>query len=162
MKSNAPSYIENTFRRCIEVLRSVGNMEQYESAKGEILLVVKNAIKELKRRNVRLQELIYSTKLYHDPAEKITSAVLPQAYQCAKQLIDSGAELKRGDVVRFIKVRPFNYQGRRFTVKPAANVNTISEINAEDYIRNLLTSLEQTFKPMRIWLEQGSKLSDWF
>jgi DNA polymerase elongation subunit (family B) len=111
---------------------------------------------------VHVQELVYSTKLYHDPVEKSTSAILPQAYQCAKQMIDSGEAIKRGDVVHFIKVRSFNYQGRKFTVKPVAEVRNASEINIEDYVRNLSTSLEQTFKPMGIQLEQGAKLSDWF
>lgn len=162
VKSNAPHFIKNTFRRCIEVLRSVRNMEQYESAKEEVMFVVKNAMKELRRRDVNLQELVYSTKLYHDPAERVTSTTLPQAYQCAKQMIDRGEDVKRGAVVQFIKVKPFNYQGRKFTVKPVASVKSVAEINVEDYIRNLTTSLEQTFKPMKIQLEQGAKLSDWF
>jgi DNA polymerase elongation subunit (family B) len=162
VKSNAPNFIQNTFRRCVEVLRSVRNIEQYESAKKEILQVVKDAKDELRRRNVRFQELVYSTKLYHDPVEKSTSAILPQAYQCARQMIDGGEAVKRGDVIRFVKVRPFNYQGRKFTVKPVTEVKNASEINIEDYIRNLSTSLEQTLKPMGIQLEQGSKLSDWF
>ncbi|UCD97076.1 MAG: hypothetical protein JSV35_03235 [Candidatus Bathyarchaeota archaeon] len=162
VKSNAPDFIQNTFRRCVEVLRSVRNMEEYELAKSEILQVVKDAKDELRRRNVHLQELVYSTKLYHDPVEKSTSAILPQAYQCAKQMIDGGEVVKRGDAVRFVKVRPFNYQGRKFTVKPVTEVKNASEINIEDYIRNLSTSLEQIFKPMGIQLEQGAKLSDWF
>lgn len=52
--------------------------------------------------------------------------------------------------MQFVKVKPFNYQGRRFTVKPTDHLINSHEINVEDYIRNLKTALNQTFKPMNI------------
>jgi hypothetical protein len=52
--------------------------------------------------------------------------------------------------MHFIKVKPFNYQGRKFTVKPTEQVKSLHEINLEDYVRNLRTALNQTFKPMNI------------
>jgi DNA polymerase elongation subunit (family B) len=65
-------------------------------------------------------------------------------------MIDSGKNVKEGDVVNFIKVKPFTYQGREFTVKPADQVKNAADINVEDYIRNLTTALNQTLKPMGI------------
>jgi len=52
--------------------------------------------------------------------------------------------------MHFVKVKPFNYQGRRFTVKPTEHVESLNEINVEDYVRNLKTALNQLFKPMSI------------
>jgi hypothetical protein len=76
-----------------------------------------------------------------------------QPYQCALQLIDAGKKLRRGDVVSFIKVKPFKYKGKTFTVRPAEVVTGLNDINPEDYARNLLTALNQVFDPMGIKLE---------
>jgi hypothetical protein len=65
--------------------------------------------------------------------------------------------------VNFIKVKPFTYQGREFTVKPAERVQNAAEINVEDYVRNLTTALNQTLKPMGIDFksETEQKITDW-
>jgi len=52
--------------------------------------------------------------------------------------------------MHFVKVKPFNYQGRRFTVKPIDHLNNFREINVDNYMRNLITALNQVFKPMNI------------
>jgi len=125
--------------------------------------VVNEAVKRLRERNINLGDLVYSVQLYHDPNERASATnIMPQAYQCAMQLMDAGEELSRRDIVHFIKVRPFNYKGKTFTVKPAKQVKSLAEINVEDYIRNLTTALEQTFEPMGIKLEREVKLTDWF
>ena len=90
----------------------------------------------------------YPVRLHEDPQEKRDEAAIHQPYQCALQLIDSGKPVQRGDTVNFVKVRPFNYSGRIFTVKPIESVKDIREVNVEDYVRNLRTALNQTFKPM--------------
>jgi hypothetical protein len=61
-----------------------------------------------------------------------------------------GKSVKRGDLMHFIKVKAFNYNTKRFTVKPTELVKNIHEINVEDYVRNLKTALNQTFEPMNI------------
>jgi uncharacterized protein YqjF (DUF2071 family) len=59
--------------------------------------------------------------------------------------------------MHFVKVNPFLYQGRRFTVKPTEYVKRFGEINIMDYIRNLRTALNQIFKPMNITFSDQSK-----
>lgn len=163
IKSNAPNFIQQVFRDCVKVLSHVKNMEHYVLAKKEIVTVVHEAIKKLRERKVNLEDLIYSVQLYYDPNERTNiTKIMPQPYQCALQLIDAGEKLSRRDTVHFIKVKPFNYKGRTFTVKPAIYVKSLAEINIEDYIRNLTTALEQTFEPMDIKLEKDTKLTDWF
>lgn len=132
-------------------------------AKAKMVAIVQKAMQDLRDRKVELKDLVYSVKLYHDPKEKLESKVLPQPYQCAAQLIDSGKEVKQRDTVSFIKVKPFTYRGRQFTVKPADKVQSAAEINVEDYIRNLTTALNQTFKPMDISfeIEVETKIIDW-
>jgi len=163
IKSNAPNFIQQVFRDCIKVLSHVRNMEQYVSAKGEIVTLVHDAIRKLRDREVKLEDLVYSIQLYYDPNERLGATnIMPQPYQCALQLIDAGEKLGRRDTVHFIKVKPFSYKGKTFTVKPVSHVKNLAEINVEDYIRNLTTALEQTFEPMDIKLERDTKLTDWF
>jgi hypothetical protein len=49
-----------------------------------------------------------------------------------------------------VKVKPFQYRGKNFTVKPTEQVRDFHEVNVDDYVRNLRTALNQTFKPMNI------------
>ncbi len=164
IKSNSPNFIQNVFQHCVKELSQVKNAKEYESAKARIVKVVQRAIRDLRNGKVDLKDMVYSVKIYHDPVEKLRSKVLPQPYQCVAQLIADGKPVKRRDVVTFIKVNPFDFKGRRFTVKPAEHVRSVSEINVEDYIRNLTTALNQTFEPMNIKfdVEKERKISDWF
>ncbi|MFQ5836658.1 MAG: hypothetical protein ACE5HG_02280, partial [Candidatus Bathyarchaeia archaeon] len=142
----------------------VKNAQEYELSKERIIKIVQRAIRDLRNGNFDLKDMVYSVKLYHDPVEKLRSKVLPQPYQCAAQLIAAGKAVKKRDTVTFIKVKPFDFKGRRFTVKPVEHVRSVSEINVEDYIRNLTTALNQTFEPMNIKfeVEKEMKISDWF
>ncbi|MFP3984634.1 MAG: DNA polymerase domain-containing protein [Candidatus Bathyarchaeia archaeon] len=163
IKSNAPKFVQNVFRDCVEVLSHVKNMKEYAKAKKKVAAVVHDAIKKLQRREVNLGDLIYSVQLYYDPNERTSATnVMPQPYQCALQLIDTGEKLDRRDTVHFIKVKPFNYKGKTFTVKPVGHIRSLAEVNVDDYIRNLNTALEQTFEPMGIELKKEVKLTEWF
>ncbi|MCW4021312.1 MAG: hypothetical protein NWF14_08815, partial [Candidatus Bathyarchaeota archaeon] len=112
--------------------------------------VVKNAIEELMTGKVSLKDLEYVVRIHEDPIEKMGEKALHQPYQCAIQHIDSGRTVNKGDMVRFVKVMPFSYRGRTFTVKPTEQVSDLAQINKEDYIRNLRTALNQALKPMNM------------
>jgi len=159
IKSNEPKYINDVFQRCVGELSTVKNQEEYTQARKKIKAIVLKAVSDLKNRKVWLEDLTYSVRLYFDPNEKIDDMkTAHQPYQCAQQLIDAGKKLKRGDTVSFIKVKPFKYKEKIFTVKPAEFVTNLAEINTEDYVRNLLTALKQTFKPMSIELETEKEM----
>jgi hypothetical protein len=161
IKSNAPGFIQHVFRDCVKALSDVTTAQQYASAKKEILVLVEKAVKKLRDRRVNLEALVYSVKLYYDPTQRATNT-MPQPYQCAVQLMDAGEKLKRGDTVRFVKVNSFSYKGKPFTVRPIEHVKSMTEINVEDYVRNLRTALRQTFEPMNLTLEKDQKLTNWF
>ena len=159
IKSNSPGYINKVFKRCIMELSDVRNPEQFVQAKERISCAVQKSIAELKRREVRLEDLVYSVRLYFDPNEKVEDMkTAHQPYQCALQLMDAGKKLKRGDVVSFVKVKPFKYKGRSFTVKPVEAVTSLTEINSGDYARNLLTAMNQVFEPMGINLDMEKEV----
>jgi len=164
IKSNSPKFIQKVFQDCVKELSGVKTLEGYESAKKRIFRVFLRVTKELKQHNIRLEDLVYSVKLNSDPKERSDVEMTPQPYQCAIQLLDRGEKVDRYDTVHFIKVNPFNYKGKTFTVKPTEHVKSLEEINVEDYIRNLTTALQQTFSQMGIkpQRKQEAKITDWF
>jgi DNA polymerase elongation subunit (family B) len=164
IKSNSPGYINKVFQECVKELSNVKSMDTFELAKERIAEAVAKAVADLRGRRIELKDLNYYVRLYFDPNEKTAQLkTAHQPYQCALQLIDAGKRLNRGDTVSFIKVKPFEYKGRAFTVKPAEFVTSVSQINVEDYVRNLLTALNQTFEPMGIKLksEEKAEISRW-
>jgi DNA polymerase elongation subunit (family B) len=164
IKSNSPIFIQNVFRNCVEEMADVKNQADFEMAKERIQRIVGKAIEDLKAGRVSLKDLEYPVELHEDPHEKMREPVLHQPYQCAFQLIDSGKSVQRGDIVNFVKVKSFTYRGRTFTVKPTERLRNFQEVNVEDYVRNLRTALNQTFKPLdlrfREEAEKRSTLSD--
>lgn len=160
IKSNSPPFIQNVFTNCVKELKDVRNWAEFEAAKKRIRSVVDSAVDGLKAEKVPFSDLEYTVKLHFDPSERTAEAAqLHQPYQSAVQLVDIGRRIGKGDVISFIKVRPFIYQGRTFTVKPTELVKSFREVNTEDYIRNLRTALGQTFKPMGISFEERKEAS---
>jgi DNA polymerase elongation subunit (family B) len=157
IKSNSPDFICNVFENCIKELTTVKNRSELVEAKHKIKVIVQNAIEDLVRGEIPIKDLEYSVVIHDDPGEKVKGNSIHQPYQCAIQLLDSGKKVRKGDEMHFVKVSPFLYQGRRFTVKPTEYVKSFSEINVMDYVRNLRTALNQTFKPMNISFSDQSK-----
>jgi DNA polymerase elongation subunit (family B) len=157
IKSNSPEFIFKVFDECIQELTTVTNKFEFNKAKRKIKAIVQDAIDDLVLGKIPIEELEYSVKIHDDPKEKLKGASLHQPYQCAIQLMDSGKSVKKWDKMHFVKVKPFNYRGRRFTVKPTDHIKRLSEINVLDYIRNLRTALNQTFEPMGITINAFEK-----
>lgn len=163
-KSNAPAYISNTFQKCVMELANVRNQADFERATKRIKETVRKAIADLRNGKIQMEDLAYSVKLFFDPNEKLQDMKsVHQPYQCAQQLIDAGKKLERWTTVAFVKVKPFKYKGRTFTVKPVELARNLRELNVKDYVRNLLTALNQTFESMGIVLEMEREptISDW-
>ncbi|MBN2236135.1 MAG: hypothetical protein JW729_01160 [Bacteroidales bacterium] len=157
IKSNSPKFIHNVFDQCIQELTTVTNKPEFNKAKQKIKTIVQKTIDDLVLGKIPIENLEYSVKIHDDPKEKLEGASIHQPYQCAIQLMDSGKTVKKWDEMRFVKVKPFNYKGKKFTVKPTDHIKRLSEINLLDYIRNLRTALNQTFEPMGISINANEK-----
>ncbi|MCW4021023.1 MAG: DNA mismatch repair protein MutH, partial [Candidatus Bathyarchaeota archaeon] len=157
IKSNSPPFIQNVFMDCVRELVKVRNWAEFEAAKRNLRRVGKKAISNLELGKIPLEELAYTVRLHFDPSERPVEEVLHQPYQCAVQLLSSGRKVHKGDAVSFVKVKPFNFGGRTFTVKPVEIVRDVREINVDDYVRNLRTALSQTFKPMNVSFKEEPK-----
>ena len=155
-KSNSPRFFQRTFQDCLAKL-SEGRRSphDFEEVKRQVPAVVEGAIRELRHGKVELSDLEYRVELRDDPQEKLEARTLPQPYQAAWLMLKEGKKLQVGEVVGFVKVHPFRFQGRQLTVKPTSQTN-LQEINADDYVRNLYSSLSQTFQPMGITLEKAA------
>jgi len=152
-KSNSPRFFLTIFQDCLKVLAAGrGSPQEFERAKERVQTVVSEALQKLKKGQVPLKDLEYKVEIRDDPAEKSTARAIPQAYQAAVLLLDRGVRIHRGEEVGFVKVRPFKHRGRYFTVKPFTQA-TATEVNIDDYVRNLTSSLQQTFEPMGIQLK---------
>jgi len=149
LKSNSPRLVQKVFMRCVKELTEVRNWAELEMAKERIRRTVDKAIEDLKAGRLPLEDLEYSVRLHFNPYEKgVHAEALHQPYQCAVQLLDSGLRVDIGEEVRFVKVKPFKYRGKTFTVKPTALVRGFHEVNVDDYVKSLISALNQTFKPM--------------
>jgi DNA polymerase I len=159
-KSNSPQFFQRTFEKCLVKL-SEGRQSpvDFELAKQQVPDVVREAIRQLRAGKVDLADLEYRVELREDPQEK-SRKTLPQAYQAAWLLSKVGKKASRREIVGFVKVHPFRFDGRQFTVKPTLQTS-LGEINIDDYVRNLVSSLSQSFEPMGIGLDTAeAKLSD--
>ena len=157
VKSNSPGFIYKVFDDCVKELIEVKNDSEFKKAKSKIRIIVQNAIDDLFLGNIPVEDLEYSVVIHDDPKEKINAKAIHQSYQCALQLLDSGKNVKKRDEMHFVKVKPFKYKGRKFTVKPTEYVKNFREVNVLDYIRNLKTALNQTFEPMGISIDDFRK-----
>lgn len=149
VKSNSPRFFQNVFNDCVQELAEVRGPREFEEAKRHVITVYEHAISDLMERKFELADLAYRVEIHEAPEEKASSKVIPQPYQAARILRDRGVLLKEWDTVSFIKVKPYRYENRTFSVKPAETVSA-SEVNVEDYVRTLRLALSQVFQPMGI------------
>ncbi len=159
-KSNSPQFFQRTFEKCLTTL-SQGRQSptDFELAKQKLPDVAREAIRQIRAGEVDLADLEYRVELREDPQEK-SQKTLPQAYQAAWLLSKTGKKASRGEIMGFVKVHPFRFEGRKLTVKPTLQTS-LREINVDDYVRNLISSLSQSFAPMGISLDKTeAKLSD--
>ena len=151
-KSNSPRFFLKTFQDCLAILgKGRTSAQEFEAAKLGTRAVVNNALSSLRQGKIPLADLEYRVELREDPRKMINARTLPQPYQAAVLAAESGQNVSRRQEVGFVKVRPFKHGGRTFTVKPTAQAKP-AEVNVDDYVRNLLSLLDQTFEPMGIRL----------
>ncbi len=151
-KSNSPRFFLETFQNCVLSLSQGRNsLQSFNEAKKKVQDIVTESLTRLRRGKVPLEDLEYRVELREDPVAKSQARTLAQPYQAALLLRENGQLVSKRRGIGFVKVRPFKHKGRTFTVKPLSLVS-IGEVNVEDYIRNLTTSLAQTFEPMGIKL----------
>jgi len=160
-KSNSPRFFQQTFEQClIQLAKGRHSPSEFETTKQKLPEIVNEAVRELRQGKVNLIDLEYSVELREEPLEKFASKRLAQLYQAAWLLDKQGKRPDRGDTIGFVKVLPFRSQGRNFGVKPT-NQADLKEIDVNDYVLSLQSSLAQVFDPMNVKLKlNASSLAD--
>jgi DNA polymerase elongation subunit (family B) len=160
-KSNSPRFFQETFQQCLtQLARGRRSPSEFETAKQRLPEIVNEAVQRLRSRSISLADLEYCVELREEPQEKFASKRLAQPYQAAWLLMKLGKTPTQGESIGFVKVLPFRFQGRQFTVKPTSQANP-KEIDVDDYAVSLYASLSQVFEPMNIKLKTNlASLSD--
>jgi DNA polymerase I len=148
-KSSTPSRFREIFLESVKPLAGIDTPKKLDEAAPEIVDVLHREITRLRRRIFTIKELEYRVKVWKADKERGKNAVLAQPYQALQQLRDKGVKVKKRAEIGFVKVNPFRYGSRTFTVKPTP-MATKEEIDINDYIRKLEMAFEQVLVPLGI------------
>jgi len=148
-KSNTPKFVRNVLAETAQELAKIGSQGDIPEAKNRVYKILKEREKDLLNRRFNVEDMAFNVILHKEPSEMVQSNVLPQTYQCAIQMVDSGSNLRRGQTVTFAKVKAFNYRGRKFSVKPI-NIVRKEEVNIPEYVSNMYSLMAQILEPLGI------------
>ncbi|HTY74546.1 MAG TPA: DNA-directed DNA polymerase I [Candidatus Nanoarchaeia archaeon] len=143
-KKHIPIFIKNAFNQMKERLAQVKNPEDFEKAKKDIAEIVKERYMTLKRREWKdMNELAFSVVLGEEVAHYTKTT--PQHVKAAKILQESGAELRAGDLIRFVKTKSPQSAN---SSKPDPHVKPVelarkNDIDVEKYIAYLHSTFDQ-------------------
>jgi DNA polymerase I len=134
-KRHVPVFIKKAFDRMKQRLATVKNPSDFEKAKKDIADIVRDCYMKLKRREwENLDELAFNVVLGEE-LDHYTKTT-PQHVKAAKILQESGAQLRAGDLIRFVKII------RHPHVKPV-ELASKDEIDADKYIAYLQSTFDQ-------------------
>jgi DNA polymerase I len=145
-KKHIPIFIKNAFNQMKERLARVKNPEDFEKAKKDITEIVRDRYMRLKRREWQdSAELAFSVVLGED-LERYTKTT-PQHVKAARILKESGADLKAGDLIRFVKtVRPPH-------VKPV-ELASKNEVDVDKYVAYLHSTFDQVLDALGLSFDE--------
>ena len=155
-KRHTPKFLKNAFYEMIDKLSEVESKEEFEKIKGEIKNIVKKCYLKLKNREYSLEDLAFSIVISKSP-ERYTKTT-PQHVKAAQLLMEKGIDIKRGDLITFVKV--VGETG----VKPVS-LASINEIDSQKYVEYIDSIFDQVFDPMDIDFQEligATKLEKFF
>jgi DNA polymerase I len=134
-KKHIPIFIKDAFNQMKGRLAQVKNPEDFEKARKDIANIVRERYNVLKRREwADNSELAFHVVLGDDLASYTKTT--PQHVKAAKILVQSGKELRAGDLISFVKVTSKDH------VKPV-ELASRNEIDTEKYIAYLQSTFDQ-------------------
>ncbi|MFX1317962.1 MAG: DNA polymerase domain-containing protein [Promethearchaeota archaeon] len=148
-KSSTPLRFREIFLEAVKPLAGIDTPQKLTEASQKIIEILQREITRLRRRSFKVEELEYRVKVWKADKERGKNAALAQPYQALQQLSDKGIKVKKRAEIGFVKVNPFRYGPRMFTVKPT-QMATKEEIDINDYVRKLAMAFEQVLVPLDI------------
>ena len=145
-KKHIPLFIKDAFNQMKERLAQVKNPEDFEKARKDIAVIVRERYQTLKRREWKdNNELAFHVVLGDDLARYTKTT--PQHVKAARILQDSGKELRAGDLISFVKVV------REPRVKPV-ELASRNEIDTDKYIAYLQSTFDQVLDALGLNFEE--------
>jgi len=134
-KKHIPLFIKDAFNNMKERLAKVKTPEDFEKAKRDIAEIIRQRHAILKKREWQnMNELAFHVVL-GDNLERYTKTT-PQHVKAARILVESGRELRAGDLISFVKVKSKDH------VKPV-ELTTRNEVDVDKYIAYLQSTFDQ-------------------
>ncbi|RLG72460.1 MAG: type B DNA-directed DNA polymerase, partial [Thermoprotei archaeon] len=125
----------------LEALGKVKNPEEFEKVKALIREIVRESYNRLRNRELTLDELAFKVFLSKNIEEYVKT--VPQHVRAAKMLKEVGLDVRKGDIVMFVKVRS------KYGVKPV-QLAKISEIDVNKYVESIESTFEQLLDALNI------------
>ena len=140
-KRNTPEFVKKAFYSVLEALGKVKNPEEFEKVKALIREIVRESYNRLRNRELTLDELAFKVFLSKNIEEYVKT--VPQHVRAAKMLKEVGLDVRKGDIVMFVKVRS------KYGVKPV-QLAKISEIDVNKYVESIESTFEQLLDALNI------------
>jgi DNA polymerase I len=160
-KKHIPRFIKDAFDEMKARLAKVGSSAEFEAAKKDIKKIVVDRYTQLRRREwERLNDLVFHVVLGEAPESY--KKTTPQHVTAAKILQDKGIEMKAGDLVSFIKIKPRHYafknskeQAKEITtnVMPVQYA-TNGEVDVDKYVAYLQSTFDQVLDALGLEFEE--------
>jgi DNA polymerase elongation subunit (family B) len=148
-KSSTPPLFRDIFLDVLTPFVGVDTPEKLTKAAELVVQRLRLRIGSLRRGEFTVAEMEQRVKVWKALEGRGKSGALTQPYQALQQLTDHGIKVKRWEEVGFVKVKPFRYGTRTFTVKPT-RMATKEEIDIPDYVRRLEMAFQQVLEPLQI------------
>lgn len=148
-KRHTPMIIKEPFGKIVDILSKVNNLDEYNNAKIEVYRIAREYFLKIKNKEWdNISDLAYT---YHLGMDLDEYKVNTQQVKAARQLIENGIYVGRGDKIQFIKA---TNEDKVVPLTTAKN----DDVDINSYISELGTVLTQILDPMEIdWNEVVGK-----
>jgi len=156
-KKHIPLFIKEAFNQMKDRLAKVKNPEDFEKARKDIALIVRDRYNILKRREwTDMNQLAFHVVLGDELASYTKTT--PQHVKAARILQKSGKELRAGDLISFVKVIKSSSRGNVLDdansgVKPA-ELASRNEVDVDKYIAYLQATFDQVLDAVGLNFEE--------
>jgi DNA polymerase I len=141
-KRNTPPFLQNLFGEIVTILSEVQKEEDIDSAKEEIESIVKDKYNKLKKRELKLDDLIFRVQINKGLDKYVKTT--PQHVRAARILVEkTGAEIVAGDIISFVKTSGSD------GVLPV-ELADVSKIDIDKYLAQMDSTLRQVLEPVGI------------
>jgi DNA polymerase I len=149
-KSNTPEFIKKAFVDAVTLLASMREPEDVSRVLEELRRYVKDIYVKLKNREYNLDELAFKMSLTKDLKEYTKST--PQHVKAALQLTKYGVNVRKGDIISFVKTKD------GLGVRPV-RLAKLSDVDISKYMDYIRTAFEQMLLAFGITWEEISGVS---